>query len=160
MIKINCYKTKQELLAKAFCQLAEKCYYTSINTCVITNNINFTMELDRVLWTYSKKHFIPHATSQDPFHQAHPIYITHFIENPNNSKILILINPTEDNLLKLFSNATDFKIELVEKIMIIYDEVQLIQFVEIKTLLQKTQFSHSEINQFEQSNSGLWQAIL
>ena len=105
MIKISCYKTKQDQLAKAFCQLAQKCYYSSTNTCVITNNSNFTIELDRVLWTYSKKHFIPHATKEDPFPQEQPIYITHSIENPNNSKIIILVNPTEDKLLQLFSSS-------------------------------------------------------
>ncbi len=159
MIKISCYKTKQDLLPKAFCQLAQKCYYSSINTCVITNNSDFATELDRVLWTYSKKHFIPHATSQDPFHQEQPIYITHSIENPNNSKIIILVNPTEDNLLKLFSSTSEVKLDTIEKVMIIFDDVQRTQFSEIKVLLLKTKFNNSEINLFEQLNSGLWQAI-
>ncbi|MBY0533399.1 MAG: DNA polymerase III subunit chi [Rickettsiaceae bacterium] len=158
MIKISCYKTKQDLLAKAFCQLAQKCYSNSINTCVIANNTDFVMELDRVLWTYSKKYFIPHATSQDPFHQEQPIYITHSIENPNNSKIIILVNPTEDNLLKLFSSTSDVKLNTIEKIMIIFDDVQRMQFSEIKALLLKTKFNNSEISLFEQLNSGTWQA--
>jgi coproporphyrinogen III oxidase-like Fe-S oxidoreductase len=42
MIKISCYKTKQDQLSKAFCHLAQKCYYSSMNTCVITNNSDFT----------------------------------------------------------------------------------------------------------------------
>ena len=41
MIKISCYKTKQDQLSKAFCHLAQKCYYSSMNTCVITNNSDF-----------------------------------------------------------------------------------------------------------------------
>ena len=158
MIKISCYKTKQDLLSKAFCQLAQKCYSSSINSCVIANNSDFAMELDRVLWTYSKKYFIPHATSQDPFHQEQPIYITHSIENPNNSTMIILVNPTEDNLLKLFSSTSEVELSTIEKIMIIFDDVQRIQFSEIKALLLKTKFNNSEINLFEQLNSGLWQA--
>ena len=157
MIKISCYKTKQDLLSKAFCQLAQKCYSSSINSCVIANNSDFAMELDRVLWTYSKKYFIPHATSQDPFHQEQPIYITHSIENPNNSTMIILVNPTEDNLLKLFSSTSEVELSTIEKIMIIFDDVQRIQFSEIKALLLKTKFNNSEINLFEQLNSGLWQ---
>lgn len=157
MIKISCYKTKQDLLSKAFCQLAQKCYSSSINSCVIANNSDFAMELDRVLWTYSKKYFIPHATSQDPFHQEQPIYITHSIENPNNSTMIILVNPTEDNLLKLFSSTSEVELSTIEKIMIIFDDVQRIQFSEIKALLLKTKFNNFEINLFEQLNSGLWQ---
>ncbi len=157
MIKISCYKTKQDLLSKAFCQLAQKCYSSSINSCVIANNSDFAMELDRVLWTYSKKYFIPHATSEDPFHQEQPIYITHSIENPNNSTMIILVNPTEDNLLKLFSSTSEVELSTIEKIMIIFDDVQRIQFSEIKALLLKTKFNNSEINLFEQLNSGLWQ---
>ena len=158
MIKISCYKTKQDLLSKAFCQLAQKCYSSSINSCVIANNSDFAMELDRVLWTYSKKYFIPHATSEDPFHQEQPIYITHSIENPNNSTMIILVNPTEDNLLKLFSSTSEVELSTIEKIMIIFDDVQRIQFSEIKALLLKTKFNNFEINLFEQLNSGLWQA--
>jgi DNA polymerase-3 subunit chi len=157
MIKISCYKTKQDQLAKAFCQLAQKCYYSSTNTCVITNNSNFTIELDRVLWTYSKKHFIPHATKEDPFPQEQPIYITHSIENPNNSKIIILVNPTEDKLLQLFSTTNPLEISSVEKIMIIFDDIQQIQFPEIKALLLKGNINKSEISLFEQLDSGLWQ---
>ena len=157
MIKISCYKTKQDQLAKAFCQLAQKCYYSSTNTCVITNNSNFTIDLDRVLWTYSKKHFIPHATKEDPFPQEQPIYITHSIENPNNSKIIILVNPTEDKLLQLFSKTSPLKIDIVEKIMIISDSIQQIQLSEIKALLLKTNITNSEIRLFEQLDSGLWQ---
>ena len=157
MIKISCYKTKQDLLSKAFCQLAQKCYSSSINSCVIANNSDFAMELDRVLWTYSKKYFIPHATSEDPFHQEQPIYITHSIENPNNSTMIILVNPTEDNLLKLFSSTSEVELSTIEKIMIIFDDVQRIQFSEIKALLLKTKFNNFEINLFEQLNSGLWQ---
>lgn len=157
MIKISCYKTKQDQLAKAFCQLAQKCYYSSTNTCVITNNSNFTIELDRVLWTYSKKHFIPHATKEDPFTQEQPIYITHSIENPNNSKIIILVNPTEDKLLQLFSTTNPLEISSVEKIMIIFDDIQQIQFPEIKALLLKGNINKSEISLFEQLDSGLWQ---
>jgi len=160
MIKISCYKTKQDLLSKAFCQLAQKCYYSSINTCVITNNSDFTIELDRVLWTYSKKHFIPHATKEDPLHQEQPIYITHSVENPNNSKIIILVNPTENKLLELFSRTSPLEIKTLEKVMIIFDDIQQIQFSEIKALLPKTNITNSEINLFEQSDNGLWQTIL
>ncbi len=157
MIKISCYKTKQNQLSKAFCHLVQKCYYSSINTCIITNNSDFTIELDRILWTYSKKHFIPHATKEDPLAQEQPIYITHSIENPNNSKIIILVNPTEDKLLQLFSKTSPLKIDTVEKIMIISDEIQQIQLSEIKALLLKTNINNSEISLFEQLDSGLWQ---
>jgi DNA polymerase-3 subunit chi len=158
MIKISYYKTKPDQLSKAFCQLAQKCYYSSINTCVITNNSDFTIELDRILWTYSKKHFIPHATKEDPFPQEQPIYITHSIENPNNSKIIILVNPTEEKLLQLFSRTSPLEINTIKKIMIISDDIQQIQFSEIKALLLKTNSNNSEISLFEQLDSGLWQA--
>jgi DNA polymerase-3 subunit chi len=158
MIKISYYKTKPDQLSKAFCQLAQKCYYSSINTCVITNNSDFTIELDRILWTYSKKHFIPHATNEDPLPQEQPIYITHSIENPNNSKIIILVNPTEEKLLQLFSRTSPLEINTIKKIMIISDDIQQIQFSEIKALLLKTNSNNSEISLFEQLDSGLWQA--
>jgi DNA polymerase IIIc chi subunit len=159
MIKISCYKTNSELLPKIFCQLAQKCYYSSINTCVITNNSNFTMELDRILWTYSRKYFIPHATNQDKLATEQPIYITDSIENPNNSKIIILVNPIEENLLELFASHKQIDYETLAKIIIIFDDNQKIQYSEIKILLLKTKFNNFEINLFEQANDGVWRTI-
>ena len=159
MIKISCYKTKLDLLPKIFCQLAQKCYLSSINTCVITNNSDFTTELDRILWTYSRKYFIPHATNQDKFAIEQPIYITDSIENPNNSKIIILVNPLEENLLELFANHNNINFETLEKIIIIFDDNQKIQYSEIKIILLKAKFNNFEINLFEQTNDGLWQTI-
>ena len=63
MIKVSCYKTIQEKLPRAFCMLAEKCYHNGIKIFVYTNSNEYTVELDKVLWTYSKKQFIPHGTN-------------------------------------------------------------------------------------------------
>ncbi|NDA91625.1 MAG: hypothetical protein EBY20_12170, partial [Alphaproteobacteria bacterium] len=58
MIKISCYKTTQEKLSRAFCNLAEKCYHSAIKIFVYTNSKEQAFELDTVLWIYSRKQFI------------------------------------------------------------------------------------------------------
>lgn len=156
MIKISCYKTRIDQLAKTFCQLAQKCYHASINTCVITCDNDSTVELDKVLWTYSRKEFIPHSTNLDPLPNLHPIYITDSLENPNDSKIIILINPTQERLLQFFTYPNKTNLGALDKIMIIFDDNQNIQYEEINNIIQKIQFNNFEINLFEQENSGAW----
>jgi hypothetical protein len=48
MIKISCYKTTQEKLSRAFCNLAEKCYHSAIKIFVYTNSKEQAFELDTV----------------------------------------------------------------------------------------------------------------
>ncbi|GAB4167923.1 MAG: DNA polymerase III subunit chi [Rickettsiaceae bacterium] len=160
MMKISCYKTTREFLVKTFCQLAEKCYYSAENTCVITDNADLTQELDQVLWTYSRKHFIPHATEQDLFAEKQPIYITSSIENPNKSKILIVINPTKEKFLSIISESNFTKYNSVTKLLIMLDDTQKFDFIEINNLLEKSHLQNFIADFFERTNKGTWQKVL
>ena len=156
MLELRCYKTTQELLAKSFCQLAEKCYYSAINTCVIANNDDLVKGLDRVLWTYSKKHFIPHATDKDELHDQQPVYITSLVQNPNNSKIIIFVNPIREKILEaLFL----FETMMISKILIIMDDMQKINCTEINYLFQKSYFPTVKMDIYEHQQNGQWQRI-
>ena len=103
MIKINFYQAQSEDLAKTFCKISEKCYYRNLNTLVITQNEDYSNSLDKSLWTYSKKHFIPHATINDPRPNDQAILITTMTENLNNAKIIIFVNPIKQLILDLLS---------------------------------------------------------
>jgi DNA polymerase IIIc chi subunit len=156
MIKISCYQTPPALLAKTFCKLAEKCYYSSKRTCVITNNNEFTRELDRVLWTYSKKHFIPHATSEDPLSEKQPVYITDSFENLSSAGIFILVNPDTEKILKLLSLDHFIHGNSVDKLLILFDDAQKIHFMDINNLINKSYIKSFEIDFFELVDNGGW----
>ena len=157
MIKISCYQTTQNQLSRTFCQLAEKCYYSDLKTNVFTTNQDYSQSLDGVLWTYSKKNFIPHATNTDPLPEKQPIYITHNIEEYNQAEIIIFINATKPIILETISKQSKIRPQNLQKILFLFDEVQKIQSSEINTLLDKSYIKDFEINSFLQTKQGSWQ---
>lgn len=156
MIKISCYRTPSETLAKTFCQLAQKCYQSSFNTCVITKDTESTLELDKTLWTFSKKYFIPHATDQDPLPEKQPIFITNSVINPNKSTYLIIVNPTSESLINIISEKKIFKD--LTKIFIIFED-NTINFQTISYILSKSHYETITIDFFEQNINGSWHEI-
>ncbi len=156
MISINCYFTLSELLPKTFCSLAEKCYYNGTKTCVISQNKDQLNSLDKSLWTYSKKHFIPHGTQDDPFKNQHPIYLTTEIDKNSDTKIYIIINPSEEFLLSTLSALS--KID-IEKLLLVIDVSIGIPIDQLKSLLSKSNLGDNPINFFDQSKNGNWTKI-
>ena len=160
MIKISCYQTTQDLLHKAFCQLAEKCYYGKLKTTVSAGNDDLIQTLDKVLWTYSKKHFIPHATNADPFPEKQPIYITNKFESYIKTEIIIFVNITKQSLLDTIDKKNKTQIENVQKILFLFDELQELKSSEICLCLKKSYIQNVEFDSFMQTKQGLWQKIL
>jgi DNA polymerase-3 subunit chi len=159
MIKISCYQTTQNQLPKSFCQLTEKCYYSNLKTNVFTENEDYSQNLDRILWTYSKKHFIPHATSSDPLPEKQPVYITHNIKEYNQAEIIIFVNPSQKTILESFSKNSVIQSQVVQKILFIYDDVQKIHSGTIKNLLEKSYINKFVINSFNQTKQGTWEEL-
>ncbi len=156
MISINCYFTLSELLPKTFCSLAEKCYYNGTKTCVISQNKDQLNNLDKSLWTYSKKHFIPHGTMDDSFKKHHPIYLTTEIEKNSETKIYIIINPSGEFLLSNLSALN--KID-IEKLLLVIDVSTGIPVDQLKGLLSKSNLKENPINFFTQSKNGNWTKV-
>ncbi len=157
MTKISCYHTLTEDLAKTFCKLTEKCYYSNSNTLVITRNDDYSKSLDRSLWTYSKKHFIPHATTEDTRSNEQPVFITTKIENPNDSEIIIFVNAHKEIILESIAKNSKINLNKINKLIFLYDETQKTQNSEIKKIIDTSQIKVSEMNFFIKSPKGLWQ---
>ena len=159
-MKINCYQTNEANLSKSLCLLVEKCYYNKLKTLILAPNQNLVNILDKGLWTYSKKHFIPHATSSDPLPDKQPIYITEKLKNPNNSEIVIFVNISKDKILEILSTTNnDINIQKFSRIMFIFDEDDgsVIGIKELEDILTKSALSNYDFNHFIQSGSGKWQ---
>jgi len=105
MIKISYYKTSKDKIPKAFCMLAEKCYHSNISLFVFTNNEKSTTELDKALWTYSKKQFIPHGTIHDPICEKQPILLGEVFRNSNKAASMIIINADKDKVLDFLAST-------------------------------------------------------
>lgn len=157
MIKVNCYKTTPEDLVKTFCQLAEKSYYSDLKVCSITQSDEMTKNCDTALWTYSKKHFIPHGTQFDPYPDSQPVYITNLIEKLPKSDVIIFLNPSEKILLEVLGMYNQENLTCLQKILLISDDTQKIQNQRIINIFEKSYFKNSSVNFFVKNNSGNWE---
>ena len=93
--EISFYKLTALPILKAAPKLIEKIYYSGQRLVVVAEQEDLLQSLDNVLWSYSTKHFIPHATFQDPHPNDQPIYLTHNMENPNNASIVMALGIVE-----------------------------------------------------------------
>ena len=97
--EISFYKLTALPILKAAPKLIEKIYYSEQKLVVIAEQEDLLQSLDKLLWSYSTKHFIPHATFQDPHPSDQPIYLTHNMENPNDATITMVLGIVELNNL-------------------------------------------------------------
>lgn len=157
MAKINFYQTQSEDIAKTFCKISEKCYYSNSNTLVITENEDYSNSIDKALWTYSKEHFIPHATASDPLPDSQSILITTKPKNLNNSEIIIFVNPGKQAILESLAENSQIELSKITKIIFIIDETNIIQAPEIKNIIEKSVIRPLETSYFIKTPKGIWQ---
>ncbi len=117
MQQFSLYHTTEGLIYKTVCLLVEKSYHSNFRIVVLTPDLDTQESLNKLIWTYSKKQFIPHGSKLDPLPDKQPVYITHQLENPNQASILIIIAPF--NIKDILSNQ--YYIEHFQRIIIIYD---------------------------------------
>jgi DNA polymerase III subunit chi len=140
MPQVSFYQTTHSLLFKTAAQLLEKCYDNNLKTVLIIEGRQIE-EIDKFLWTYSKKGFLPHGTKNDPLPEKQPIYISDLIENPNGATVLMLVNPVSIDLKQDF-----------QRVIIIHDEKQS-SISDIRTQLTK---SGATCASYKQNLSGSW----
>jgi DNA polymerase-3 subunit chi len=157
MIKISCYKTIQEKLPRAFCMLAEKCYHNAIKIFVYTNSKEQAVELDKVLWIYSRKQFIPHGTIYDQFPEKQPILIGAELRNFNNSSSMIIVNADENKILSILSPNEGFDITICERLFLLYDHTISISSQDLQNIISKSSLRDSNFEYYSQDDNNSWQ---
>ncbi|MGI4753316.1 MAG: DNA polymerase III subunit chi [Janthinobacterium lividum] len=153
MQQFSIYQTSDELLLKAIFLLIEKCYYSDLKSVVLTVDTEQQEMLNKNLWTYSRKQFIPHGSKVDPQPEKQPIYITDTLQNPNNASVLIIISPNNiEKILQAKEYVSDFK-----RIIIITDLPEDLKKLNLK-ISQITE-QENTIDCFTQDQRGSWNKI-
>ncbi|HJD66312.1 MAG TPA: DNA polymerase III subunit chi [Rickettsia endosymbiont of Bembidion nr. Transversale] len=153
MQQFSIYQTSDELLLKAIFLLIEKCYYSDLKSVVLTVDAEQQEMLNKNLWTYSRKQFIPHGSKVDPQPEKQPIYITDTLQNPNNASVLIIISPNNiEKILQAKEYVSDFK-----RIIIITDLPEDLKKLNLK-ISQITE-QENTIDCFTQDQRGSWNKI-
>lgn len=153
MQQFSIYQTSDELLLKAIFLLIEKCYYSDLKSIVLTADTEQQEMLNKNLWIYSRKQFIPHGSKVDPQPEKQPIYITDTLQNPNNASVLIIISPTNiEKILQAKEYVSDFK-----RIIIITDLPEDLKKLNLK--ISQITKQKNTIDCFTQDQRGSWNKI-
>jgi len=153
MQQFSIYQTSDELLLKAIFLLIEKCYYSDLKSVVLTADKEQQEMLNKNLWTYSRKQFIPHGSKTDPQPEKHPVYITDELQNPNNANVLIIISPL--NIEKILE-AKEY-IGIFKRVIIITDLSE--DFKKLTSKINQITGQESTIDCFTQNPNGSWNKV-
>jgi DNA polymerase-3 subunit chi len=145
MSKISFYQVMNGEVIKFSCQLLAKCFQNNIITFVqVSDDATATM-LDRTLWTFAQKSFIPHATDKDPLPEKQPIYISASDKCPIHAKGLMLIGV--DRL-----DIKDFERVMVMINGNLLDEVKCSEAL----MLSLKNLGH-DVEYYIQNSNGIWE---
>ena len=92
MTEIRFYHLQTTPLDRALPQLLEKILARGDRAVVMASSPERVAALDDALWTYNDRSFLPHGTARDGFAEEQPVWLTTEAENPNNAKVLVLVD--------------------------------------------------------------------
>lgn len=95
MTDINFYHLTASPMGKALPKLLEKVVTSGMRAVVVAENDNRVEELNKELWTYTTKFFLPHGSKADGYESEQPVFLTSGNDNPNGSEILVFVENTE-----------------------------------------------------------------
>ena len=121
MIQISFYQTENIPAEKTITQLVEKCYHAGLKCTILFSHNDYCEHINKHLWTYSQKQFIPHGSKSDPLPEIQPIYLTTTLENVNNSTVAIMVNCTVEMLRDVFGNLNNISKLAYERLILIFN---------------------------------------
>jgi len=147
MTEVCFYHVNKLPVDKVLSKLVEKIYSLKHKIVIFCQDPSLIPIIDELLWSYSTKTFLAHATKSDPKPDLQPIYITDSEENPNGADILIAIGNSIPQFYKSFDRYIDIFSDNEE-------EIQLARS-RYKTLKQ----THEKVKYFKQDDKGIWQEL-
>lgn len=148
MSKITFYQVMNGEIIKASCIILEKCYKNNLKTFVQLSDEDTKKDLNKTLWTFAQKSFIPHGSDDDPEGSKQPIYMSCSDECVIDASCLMLIG------------ARRIDIKDYERVLVMIDgtsetDVESAQSMHdsLKNLGHKTEY-------YKQNRSGGWENVI
>jgi DNA polymerase-3 subunit chi len=146
MTVINFYHLTVSPLGKALPKLMEKVYAAGHRALILTEDAAQTDLLNKQLWTYTTKFFLPHGAKSDGFESNQPIYLSHEEENPNQSKILAFVGSAEPG------NLSEY-----DKSLYLFDGMDDASVSRARERWKHYKREGHEVTYWQQSEKGAWQ---
>ena len=121
MTKVNFYHLQKTNVEQALAKLLEKAYATKKNVLVRVGTDERVEFLNTALWTFDDTSFLPHGSKKDGNADKQPIWLTSGEDNPNEAKILFLVDDAKadveeigdfDIVCNLFDGGAETSMEL------------------------------------------------
>jgi DNA polymerase-3 subunit chi len=143
--EISFYHLTSSTIEKALPKLVEKIYDLGNRLVIFFDNENAMKAMDDVLWSYSTKSFLGHATCFDPLAEEQLIYLTTKSENPNKATIMIKIGKA------IPDNIDDFK-----KFIDIFSGSNESDLLSARSRYKEFKNKNYQVSYFKQSPEGSW----
>jgi len=148
MSKITFYQVMNDEIIKSACMILDKCFKNNLKTFVNVSDEDTKKLLNKSLWTFSQKAFVPHGSDEDPDPTKHPIYISTSNECPINASCLMLIG----NSKTIFG---DF-----ERILVMVDGTSENDVESAQSTLDSLKNLGHKIEYYKQNSSGGWDCAI
>lgn len=147
MSKISFYQVMNGDIIKSACIILEKCFKNHLKTFVQVDNEDTRDLINKTLWTFAQKSFIPHGSDIDPMPERQPIYISHLDECPIDATCLMLINKTRIDLGGY------------ERVIIIIDGAENNNIKNASILSAELKNLGHNVEYHKQTKSGTWESV-
>lgn len=89
------YHLQRQSIEAALPKLLERVYGAGLRAVVRAGSDEQVQNLNKLLWTYDPGSFLPHGAKTGSSSADQPIHLTSGDENPNQAKVLLLLDGTE-----------------------------------------------------------------
>lgn len=111
-MQVDFYHLNKRTIDVIFPKIMEKVFASGSRAVVKASSKLRVDYLNSLLWTYSNNSWLPHASEKDALSpENQPIWLTFVDENPNNAKIIVLLD----------GECIDFASSEYDRALIIFD---------------------------------------
>lgn len=150
MPDISFYHLTRAPLEQALPKLLEKAFAAQWRSLVLTRTEAMLESLNRALWTYHERSFLPHGSVQEGRLAEQPVLLTSnpadVTENPNQAGLLVCVEETEPLLDGAF-----------ERIMLMFDGADAAAVQHARGLWKQYRDAGHALAYWQQGESGGWQ---
>ena len=148
MTRVDFYHLEHGSIEDVLPKLLEKAYACNKPILVKIGNDARVEVLNTALWTYDDQSFLPHGTKKDGNAALQPIWLTSGDDNPNQARMLFLV----DGALISIDDVTQF-----ERVFNIFDGKDTEGLEHARTFWKEVKSSGSECFYWQQDEKGRWQ---
>src|SRR5437667_3008583 len=103
MAEIGFYHLLSTPLERALPRLLERARAQDLRIVVRAASTERVEHLNAALWTHDEASFLPHGSARDGNPAGQPIWLTERVENPNEARMLVLVDGVEAEDLAEFT---------------------------------------------------------